>query len=476
MEPSIIERAEHPISRRDIDANVLKVLYRLINAEHIAYLVGGGVRDLMMRRRPKDFDVATSAHPHQVRELFRNSRLIGRRFRLIHVFFGPQNIEVATFRRLTEEVGEGDDPMIRHDNTFGTPEEDAFRRDFTVNSLFYDPRTFRVIDYVGGVPDLRARLIRTVGDPEMRMREDPVRMLRAVRFAAKLDFEIEPATKAAIERHCADLAKASVPRLVEETFRTLALAGTVRALVLMEQLGLLEVLLPLISAHLKSSSNGDLEETATVRNLAALGSIIAAGDEPARPFILACLFADLHLATSRELVAERRFELVEALRARGFSRADTEQMRLLLEALGHMLRLSRITRRLRRRPYFDEARRLFELVAPAHGGNPAALDRFLAEAPREQQPNRHPQRSAHGTRRTNVTDGGSGAGSDGPPHRRRRRRRGGRRQRNAPLVSGTPASVAGGGGGEPMTALPAEPQAAESTPGDTAGHGQVRRR
>ncbi|MGH7843045.1 MAG: polynucleotide adenylyltransferase PcnB, partial [Candidatus Binataceae bacterium] len=138
MEPTIVERADHPISRRDIDPNVLKVLYRLIGAGHRAYLVGGGVRDLMLGRRPKDFDVATSAHPHQVRELFRNSRLIGRRFRLVHVFFGQQNLEVATFRRRSEELADGDDPLIRHDNTFGTAEEDAFRRDFTINGLFYD--------------------------------------------------------------------------------------------------------------------------------------------------------------------------------------------------------------------------------------------------------------------------------------------------------------------------------------------------
>ncbi len=216
--PTILERAQHPVSRRDIDPNVLKVLYRLIDAGHVAYLVGGGVRDLMMGRRPKDFDVATSAHPHQVKELFRNSRLIGRRFRLVHVFFGPQNIEVATFRRRGEEIAECDDPLIRHDNTFGTPEEDAFRRDFTINSLFYDPRTFQVIDYADGVADLRAGLIRTIGDPEVRMREDPVRMIRAVRFAVKLGLAIEPATHAAIERHRDDLLNASVPRVVEETF------------------------------------------------------------------------------------------------------------------------------------------------------------------------------------------------------------------------------------------------------------------
>src|SRR5216684_4545946 len=252
-EPRILERSEHPVSRRDIDPRVLKVLYRLIAAGHVAYLVGGGVRDLMIGRRPKDFDIATSAHPQQVRDLFRNSRLIGRRFRLVHVFFGSHNIEVATFRRRAEDVAEPEDPLIRHDNTFGTPEEDAFRRDFTINSLFYDPRTFHVIDYTGGVADLEARLIRTIGDPEVRMREDPVRMLRAVRFAAKLGFEIEPATRAATERHCADLGKASVPRLVEETFRTLDFAGAERALLLMANLGLLEVVLPELADHLCAS-------------------------------------------------------------------------------------------------------------------------------------------------------------------------------------------------------------------------------
>jgi poly(A) polymerase len=236
VEPYVLERQEHSISRRDIDRNVLKVLYRLIDAGFVAYLVGGAVRDLMLGRRPKDFDVGTSAHPHQVRELFRNSRLIGRRFRLVHVFFGPQNIEVATFRCRGETQVADEDLLIRHDNTFGTPEEDAQRRDFTVNALFYDPRSFRVIDFVGGLPDIRTGLIRTVGDPEVRMQEDPVRMMRAVRFAAKLGFEIEPATRAAIERHRELLMKASPPRLVEEVYRAFAARGAAQALDLSEQL------------------------------------------------------------------------------------------------------------------------------------------------------------------------------------------------------------------------------------------------
>lgn len=415
MEPSILERSGHPISRRDIDANVLKVLYRLIASEHIAYLVGGSVRDLMMGRRPKDFDVATSAHPQEVRDTFRNSRMIGRRFRLVHVFFGAQNIEVATFRRPSEEPSDGSDPMIRQDNTFGTPEEDAFRRDFTVNSLFYDPRTFQVIDYTGGVADLEARLIRTIGDPDLRMREDPVRMIRAVRFAAKLEFEIEQATASAIRRHCRDLVKASTPRMVEEIFRTIGMHGSARALVLMEQLGLLEVLLEPLSRHLRSSMEAreDFALTPTVRHLAALGETIARHGEQPRPMVLACLFADLYLARARENDPEQRAEVIRNLQSRGFARGECEQMRLLLDALVHMTGLTRHVRRIARRPYYAEARRLLEFVAPVDGIGVPELDRFVAE------------RNENGgvRRRASAVEGQNGGG------RKRRRRRGGRRHR-----------------------------------------------
>src|SRR5436189_5835764 len=205
VEPRIIPREQHSISRRDIDADALKVLYRLRQYNHTAYLVGGSVRDLLLSRRPKDFDIGTSAHPYQVKKLFRNCWIIGRRFRLAHVKFGQKVIEVATFRRQVaagEEVVQDGVPapdpttpegerLIHHDNTFGTPEEDAFRRDFTINALFYDIATFSVIDYVGGLDDLRAGIVRAIGDPEVRMREDPVRMMRAVALSARLDFTID---------------------------------------------------------------------------------------------------------------------------------------------------------------------------------------------------------------------------------------------------------------------------------------------
>ncbi len=241
-EPTIIPRAEHIISRRDVDSDALKVLYRLHEHHYIAYLVGGSVRDLLLNRRPKDFDIGTSAHPHQVKKLFRNCWIIGRRFRLAHVKFGPKTIEVATFRRhvaasaMTPEAEvadespnvpaesqdaapsrrRADDHLIQRDNTYGTPEEDAFRRDFTVNALFYDIGTFSIIDYVGGLDDLDARVIRCIGDPEVRFLEDPVRMLRAVVLAARLQFSIDPPILEAIADHRHEIARSAPARLVEE--------------------------------------------------------------------------------------------------------------------------------------------------------------------------------------------------------------------------------------------------------------------
>src|ERR1700704_1618834 len=235
VEPRIVAREEHPISRRDIDPDALKVLYRLRQYEYTAYLVGGSVRDLFLARRPKDFDIGTSAHPYQVKKLFRNCWIIGRRFRLAHVKFGTKVIEVATFRRQVapgEEVVADGVPapnpatpegqhLIHRDNTFGTPEEDAFRRDFTLNALFYDIATFSIIDYVGGLEDLRAGLVRSIGDPDVRLNEDPVRMIRAIAIAARLDFTIDPLLLASIRMHRREISKSSMARLLEEYYKIL---------------------------------------------------------------------------------------------------------------------------------------------------------------------------------------------------------------------------------------------------------------
>jgi len=259
MPPRILSRPEHKISRRNIDADALKVLYRLKSHSFAAYLVGGGVRDLLLGRTPKDFDIGTSAHPQQVKRLFKNCFIIGRRFRLCHVRFGKKVIEVSTFRRQAEP--EEGDTLIRRDNTFGSPQEDAFRRDFTVNALFYDIATFSVIDYVGGLRDLEDRVIRTIGDPGVRFREDPVRMLRAVALAERLDFNIDRDTVEAIRALRGEITKSSAARLLEEVYKILRQGSSRRTFERLHQVGLLAYLLP------------EADRAIAARNGAFLGSL-----------------------------------------------------------------------------------------------------------------------------------------------------------------------------------------------------------
>ena len=244
---TVIDRGEHPISRRSIPENVLKVLYRLHRSGFRAYLCGGSVRDLLMGRTPKDFDVVTDAHPAEVRRLFRNSRIIGRRFRLVHIIFQDQVVEVATFRREPERTlaeTEAEDFLITDDNTFGSPLQDARRRDFTINALFYNIADFSVIDYVNGVQDLQDSRVRVIGDPDLRFREDPVRMMRAIEFASRLGFEIEADTYNGILRHRTEILKASPPRVSEEILELLRRGWSRGAIRLMVDTGLLEPLLP----------------------------------------------------------------------------------------------------------------------------------------------------------------------------------------------------------------------------------------
>ncbi|HEV7765924.1 MAG TPA: polynucleotide adenylyltransferase PcnB, partial [Thermoanaerobaculia bacterium] len=255
----VIDRGDHSISRRSIPENVLKVLYRLHRSGYRAYLCGGSVRDLLMGRTPKDFDVVTDAHPGDVRRLFRNSRIIGRRFRLVHIIFQDQVVEVATFRRepdraapqVDSEVEE--DFLITDDNTFGSPLQDAKRRDFTINAMFYNIADFSVIDYVGGLEDIAQGRVRVIGDPDVRFREDPVRMMRAIEFASRLGFEIEAETYQGILRHRNEILKASPPRVSEEILELLRRGWSRGAIRLMVDAGLLE---PLLS-EIDSAIQGD---------------------------------------------------------------------------------------------------------------------------------------------------------------------------------------------------------------------------
>jgi poly(A) polymerase len=244
----IYQRSEHNISRSQISENALKVLYRLKKSGFEAYLVGGCVRDLLLGREPKDFDVVTNASPEQVRKTFRNCRLIGRRFRLAHVFFGREIIEVATFRGAECDDDERQqvdkEGRLLRDNVFGTIEEDVWRRDFTVNSLYYNISDFSVVDYTGGMKDHQAALLSLIGDPETRYREDPVRMLRAVRFAVKLGFSIAPATEKPISELAALLESIPAARLFDEVLKLFLSGYGLQAFEMLRHYGLYGVLFP----------------------------------------------------------------------------------------------------------------------------------------------------------------------------------------------------------------------------------------
>jgi len=243
-----------------INADAAKVVQRLTRQGHEAYLVGGCVRDLLVGQRPKDFDVATSARPEEVRSLFRNSRVIGRRFRLVHVLFGGNHIvETATFRKnpLPATDGDADDLLIRSDNVFGEAHEDALRRDFTINALFYDLEDGSVLDWVGGMAHIDSRTVHTIGDPLVRFQEDPVRILRAIKFAARIDFGMTPEVYEAIVQCRGALAMAARPRLSEEVLRLMRGGASHRSMWLCWETGVLDMLLPELSSYLADAADDD---------------------------------------------------------------------------------------------------------------------------------------------------------------------------------------------------------------------------
>jgi poly(A) polymerase len=304
MEPQIIPRKEHRISRKQVSPNALRTLYRLRQRGFIAFLVGGCVRDLLLERTPKDFDIATDATPGQIRRLFRNCRLIGRRFRLAHLHFQDEIIEVATFRRSArtsenadiEEIDPDNRPyhhikdadgMVLRDNVFGTPEEDALSRDFTINALFYNIEDFSLIDYSTGLSDLTQRLIRLIGDPYVRFTEDPVRMLRAVRFAASHDFVIEPATREALCQLSSTISRVATSRLYEEIQKIFLLGSARPVLSLLNESGLLATLFPGLHQWIYAN-NGHFRLLQA--NLESLDQLYRSGTPPSPALFFAALF------------------------------------------------------------------------------------------------------------------------------------------------------------------------------------------
>lgn len=307
--PQVFPRSSHSISRRDISKLALKVLYRLHDAEFQAYLVGGGVRDVLLGLHPKDFDVATNATPEQVSSLFRNSRLIGRRFRLVHVHFGGQIVEVATFR--AQHPMEEQDPnlsrlrengMIVRDNIYGTLEEDVWRRDFTVNALYYNIADYSLIDYVGGMKDLKDRLIRMIGDPAARFREDPVRMLRAIRFAAKLKFKIDPLTAKPFKEMAELISNVPGARLFDEYLKLFLSGHALSSFELLRQYHLFSVLFPRTEECLKSNMFGKLPEQFLINAFVNTDKRIMEEKSVAPPFLIAVIlwFPILTIAKRKE--------------------------------------------------------------------------------------------------------------------------------------------------------------------------------
>ncbi|RMH93013.1 polynucleotide adenylyltransferase PcnB [Lysobacter pythonis] len=325
-----IPRDAHNVSRKDISSGALRVLYRLREAGFQAHLVGGAVRDLLIGVIPKDFDIATDATPEEVKALFRNCRLIGRRFRLAHVVFGREIIEVATFRAAgNDDSGDrqiDDDGRVLCDNIYGGIEEDALRRDFTANALYYAIEDFSVRDYCGGFEDVQARVLRLIGDPEARYREDPVRMLRAVRLAAKLGFTIEPATAAPIPRLSPLLAEAAPARLFEECLKLFLSGHAVASFEGLERNGLLPVLLPETAAALKCNRSGALRRM-LVAGLANTDARVA-GEEPVSPAFLFALLLWPAYAHALMKLQNKGMHTAEAQR-RGADQVTLHQTRIV---------------------------------------------------------------------------------------------------------------------------------------------------
>ncbi len=401
--PCIVPRAEHPISRKNIDPEALKVLYRLHDHGFIAYLVGGCVRDLLLGKTPKDFDVATDAHPQQVREIFRNSRLIGRRFRIAHVYFrGGKYIEVSTFRRKSEFDDETESPPLLSENTFGTPGEDAQRRDITINGIFYSIRDFSLIDYVGGLKDLQNRVIRCIGDPEEKFHQDPVRMIRVVRHAARTGFRIEEGTYQSLLRHGEELITCSRARVRDEFFRDLG-EGTARdSMELMLKSNLLTVLFPFLTR---------LPEGDRVNGF--FFSVLEAIDRQHRqgspfpqdftltvfllPFLFECVFwQDLPPGRRGQVMFRERVRdwVMEILGPFQFTHRAKEVAIDLLGAqriFQEFLPQQRIPWFFTRKSYYPQAKQLFDIGYRAAGEEP---DR-LHWQPDEKSPRKRKRRNGH---------------------------------------------------------------------------------
>jgi poly(A) polymerase len=410
-EPVIVPRAKHPISRRNIDPDALKVLYRLHNHGYKAYLVGGGVRDLLLGRKPKDFDVGTDASPKDVRRLFANSVIIGRRFKIVHIRFRNNKIvEVTTFRKKGEEDESRPGLPMMRDNTFGTPQEDAFRRDITINGLFYNIKDYTIIDYVGGLEDLKSGIIRIIGDPKTRITEDPVRIIRAIRHAARTGFTIEPQTQQAIRELRNNLNHCSAARFHEELIKELKGGYSRETLGLFKEYGILEVLFP--EMH-RAVDEEDVIADSFYSCLGLLDAMTRSGREFSVPFLFSVPMVPVVTAMlrSRTRSPEAKIDipriigdfLSQSLSGVGVSKRTVDNMRHLLYMNWKMLGMfehGHISSNLRHKAHFPEAFDLLAIATKASGAFPNApwppgpdgfepLKRFIRSPRRKRRRGQH---------------------------------------------------------------------------------------
>ena len=389
MKPAVINRDQHPLSRKQMSPEVLKVLYRLHRTGHLAYLCGGGVRDLLLGRKIDDFDVATDAEPRRLKQVFGNCRLIGRRFRIAHIMFkGGKIIEVSTFRKKGEEeedTDEGNSLLIKRDNTFGSPAEDAFRRDFTINGLYYNVADFSIIDYVDGRADLHARLIRCIGDPNIRFQEDPIRILRGIRLAATLDFQVEESTWEAMKRQGHHIMACPASRIREEVMKILRRQDSRKGFKLLAGGGILEHLLPRLDEfRLSCLQDKPTSADPLLQYLGVIDDLRSKGSEFTDSLLLATLTASPVMSSFETLppgsdVAKWLYQYLEKnFKPLAIPRVVRSNVHLLHLALRHMVAEKRRKRRksLRRSPLFGDALKLLEIHCLATKKHWSALHRW----------------------------------------------------------------------------------------------------
>jgi poly(A) polymerase len=384
MTPLIIPRSDHPISRRMFDEEALKVLYRLHRHGFLAYLVGGSVRDLLLGKIPKDFDIATNARPHEINLLFKNSRIIGRRFQLVQVFFREKKvIEVSTFRSHSEFEEPAEDGKIIRTDRFGTPQEDALRRDITINGLFYNIADFSIIDYVHGMADLERQIIRTIGDPNEKFHQDPVRMIRTIRHAARTGFLIEDSTYQAIIRHRDEIRKCSPSRVRDEFLRDLKEGVARPSLNLMLQTSLLLSFFPDLQRVFGDRNPFANREKEFFLSLFGLVDQLNKTGKPVSESVLLALFLIPFLQAvmprhpflnERErtgyLAETIRWAIHHVMNPFSFAKGIKEmacQILIAQSALSKALKRGAIPKRLRAKKYFKEAVLLFRIKAKAKG-------------------------------------------------------------------------------------------------------------